>query len=223
MTPDQLTGQTRSHIKQYQNPRFAVQPEVKHAFCEMRFEAEKEGFLIHPFSAFRDFNTQLKIWNMKFSGKRILLSRDASPLNPTELSNKTLVETILFWSALPGSSRHHWGTDIDVIDGAVQGGNYRAQLLPEEVEEGGVFYNLHCWLDQHIERFGFFRPYKEQRGGVSVELWHLSYAPISRPAIQNLSLELIHERILNSDIYGKQSILESLPGIYEKFILNICD
>lgn len=208
---------------QFEDPRYAVQPEVERAFSEMRCDAEKDGFLIHPLSAFRDFNAQLNIWNMKFSGKRTLLSRDAAPVEQTELSNEILIDTILYWSALPGASRHHWGTEIDVIDNRVQDGNYRAQLIPEEVEEGGVFYDLHCWLNENMKKFGFFRPYKKYQGGFSAELWHLSYAPISRVAIKELTLDLLNERISNTDIYGKQTILKKLPHIFEKFVLNICD
>ena len=37
---------------------------------------------------------------------------------------------ILEWSALPGASRHHWGSEFDVFDLAALPEGYRVQLLP---------------------------------------------------------------------------------------------
>jgi LAS superfamily LD-carboxypeptidase LdcB len=221
MTPEQLTGKTRSHIKQFTELRFAVQPEVEAAFSEMRYQAGKDGFDLYPFSAFRDFNTQLKIWNMKFSGQRPLLSKEGSPLRIAELSENKLIESILFWSALPGASRHHWGTEIDIIDKTQLNDGYRVQLVPDEVKEGGIFHQLHCWLDQNMGRFGFFRPYAVYQGGFAAELWHLSYAPISQKALQEMMLELLYTTIAGADISGKLSILAKLPYLFEQFVQNI--
>ena len=49
------------------------------------------------------------------------------------------IEAILPWSALPGASRHHWGTDVDLIDRKATPPGYRVQLTPEEFEPGGPF------------------------------------------------------------------------------------
>ncbi|GET38625.1 dacB gene product [Microseira wollei NIES-4236] len=183
--------------------------------------AKKAGILMTPFSSFRDFKTQLRIWNKKFSGEKPLYDMHGFPRNYSVLSESEIIDAILNWSALPGASRHHWGTEIDVIDAGAIPQDYQVQLLPQEVEPGGVFYQLHCWLNENMERFGFFRPYREYRGGMYPETWHLSYARVSIPALESLSLELLEWTIQASNIKGKQLVLERLPEIYQHHVLNI--
>jgi hypothetical protein len=132
-----------------------------------------------------------------------------------------LVEAILCWSALPGASRHHWGSDIDVIDRAAMPENYRFRLLPDEFEPGAVFSRLGVWLNQNIARYGFFRPYDEYRGGVYPEPWHLSHAEISTAALELLSVELIAATVRASEVLGKEQVLAQLPEIYRKYVVNI--
>ncbi|MBU2510908.1 M15 family metallopeptidase [bacterium] len=222
MNPLELTGRTRSHIKQHENPRFAAQTETVAAFFDMKTAAAREGIKLHPFSAFRDFNTQLKIWNKKYQGERPLYSQSGKLIDYASLSKPELIHYILSWSALPGASRHHWGTDIDVIDLATIDEHYQVELLPEESEKGGVFYHLHCWLDENMHRFGFFRPYQKYNGGINPEPWHLSYAPISNRALDLLTIEILEETIKTEDIHGKEYVLENLPTIYRTYIVNIC-
>ena len=50
--------------------------------------------------------------------------------------------------AIPGTSRHHWGTDLDVYDAAALPADYRLELSPAEVAPGGLFDSLHRWLDE---------------------------------------------------------------------------
>ncbi|WP_307731447.1 M15 family metallopeptidase [Microseira wollei] len=206
---------------QIENPRFAVHPEVVEPFFAMVQAAKKAGILMTPFSSFRDFKTQLRIWNKKFSGEKPLYDMHGFPRNYSVLSESEIIDAILNWSALPGASRHHWGTEIDVIDAGAIPQDYQVQLLPQEVEPGGVFYQLHCWLNENMERFGFFRPYREYRGGMYPETWHLSYARVSIPALESLSLELLEWTIQASNIKGKQLVLERLPEIYQHHVLNI--
>ncbi len=223
MNNQELTGEDRTHIRQYDKPRFAFQPEAADAFFSMRKAAAEEGIDLHPFSAFRDFKSQLGIWNKKFSGKMPLYAEDGTTLDSSLLDEHELVFAILNWSALPGGSRHHWGTDIDVIDMSVVSSDYQVRLLPEETREGGVFYKLHCWLDESMDQFGFFRPYARYQNGVFPEPWHLSYAPISRYALKELTLEIVADTIERNEILGKKVILELLPEVFESFIQNIAD
>ncbi len=218
----ELTGRTRSHIKQYSNPRFAAQAEMAAAFFEMKAVASGEGLELHPFSTFRDFSSQLKIWNKKYRGERPIFSQSGQQIDSASLSESELILHILSWSALPGASRHHWGTEIDIIDLAAMDENYQVMLLPEESEKGGVFYPLHCWLDENMHRFGFFRPYREYNGGVNPEPWHLSYAPISDHALNLLTIEILEETINAEDIQGKEYVLDNLLTIYRTFIINVC-
>jgi hypothetical protein len=72
-----------------------------------------------------------------------------------------------------------------------------------------------------MERFGFFRPYRTDRGGVSPEPWHLSYAPVSLPALESLSLSMLRHVLEGSPIAGKPHVLARLPEIYTRFMLAV--
>jgi hypothetical protein len=101
-----------------------------------------------------------------------VLDSRAAPLDIEQLTKHELVYAILRWSALPGASRHHWGTDIDVYDENARPSGYEIELTPEEVDAGGMFAPLHEWLDQRLAAgagHGFFRPYDQDRQGVAPE------------------------------------------------------
>jgi LAS superfamily LD-carboxypeptidase LdcB len=216
----ELTGRARTHVAQMHEPRFAAQPMVAAAFLEMRADAREAGFDLVPVSTFRDFRTQLRIWNQKFTGHKPLYDIDGRIREFAKLSASEIIDCILNWSALPGGSRHHWGTEIDVIDAAATPPGYAAKLLPEEVSEGGLFFPLHVWLDENISKYGFFRPYKRYIGGMYPEPWHLSYAPLSTPAVAQISVDLLAAAIEESDILAKDLVLERIPVIYQEHILN---
>ncbi len=216
----EITGRTRTHVTQFDEPKFAAQPEVGRAFLAMREDAKRAGIDLLPFSTFRDFRTQLRIWNLKFSGKKPLYDIDGNLRDITSLSDIQIVDCILNWSALPGGSRHQWGTEIDVIDGAAMPIGYKPKLLPEEVKPDGVFYPLHQWLDENIATYGFFRPYKFFRGGMYPEPWHLSYAPLSSIAVAQITPELLTSVIEQSQILGKEIVLDRISQIYQNHILN---
>ena len=74
-------------------------------FNQMKNAAKKEGINMKIVSGYRSFNRQKLIWNRKF------LNNQKQGLNPLENINK-----IILYSTIPGTSRHHWGTDIDIID-----------------------------------------------------------------------------------------------------------
>lgn len=217
----ELTGRARTHVTQHSAPRFAVQAEAVTAFLDMREDARRVGIDLLPYSSFRDFRTQLRIWNGKFSGQKPLYDIQGNERDFTALSPSEIIECILNWSAVPGGSRHQWGTEIDVVDGAVMPSGYVPKLLPEEVTPGGIFSSLHHWLDDNVAKYGFFRPYKHFRGGMYPEPWHLSYAPLARSAMDQVTPELLAEAIREADVLGKELLLEMLPSIYRNHILNI--
>ncbi|WP_372368329.1 M15 family metallopeptidase [Candidatus Uabimicrobium sp. HlEnr_7] len=217
----ELTGQVRTHIEQIEEPRFAAHPKTVKAFMAMRKAAAKDNIILEPFSSFRDIKTQIRIWNKKFLGQKPLYDAEGNVRDYSLLDDNGIIDAILGWSALPGASRHHWGSEIDVIDRAVIPPNYKVQLLPAEVNENGIFAHLHDWLDRNIHRFDFFRPYKIYQGGMFSEPWHLSHAPISSQAQQHLSVEMFERVIINNNIHGKQLLLRRLPQIFTEHITNI--
>lgn len=217
----ELTGRTRTHLDQHEALRFAAHPAATAAFLAMRDAARDAGIDLVPVSVFRDFAAQMKIWNDKFEGRRPLYDCHGRQCDPAALDEDGIIAAILAWSALPGASRHHWGTDFDVIDAAAVPEDYRIDLLPHEFGEGGPFHALHGWLDAHMSDYGFFRPYARAQGGVSPEPWHLSYAPIADCALKCLTPELLASVLADAPILGKARLLETLLSIYTTYVLNI--
>ncbi len=133
-----------------------VHRDVLNPLIKLREHAFMEGFDLRLESGFRSFERQLSIWNRKASGELAVLDAQARPLDITQLSPRDLVFAILRWSALPGASRHHWGTDIDVFDAATTPSDYEIQLIPDEVEPGGMHAPMHEWLDERMARGELF-------------------------------------------------------------------
>jgi LAS superfamily LD-carboxypeptidase LdcB len=221
MNARELTGRARTHIIEIEQPRCALHFEAVTSFLALRDAAARDGIDLRAVSSYRDFDRQVALWNRKWRGERVLYARDGRPLDHARLSEQQLVDAILAWSAIPGGSRHHWGTDVDVIDQAAMPEGYEVQLLPSEYARDGVFARLTGWLDRHMSRFGFFRPYGSDRGGAGVEPWHLSYAPIASEAMEALSLSVLRTAIVQGDMLGKEAVLDRLPEIYTRFILAI--
>ncbi|MDJ0840557.1 MAG: M15 family metallopeptidase [Acidobacteriota bacterium] len=217
----EITGRSRTHVVQYQQPRFAAQAPAAEAFLAMREAAAKDGIDLKPFSSFRGFKMQLRIWNKKYRGAGVLYDMQGRPRDRTGMTEEQIIGCILNWSALPGGSRHQWGTEIDVIDAAATPPAYKAKLLPEEVAPGGVYHRLHLWLDTHCRNFGFFRPYAVYRGGMYPEPWHLSYAPLSTRVLQQLTPDILRRAIEDARMEGKAYVLQHLERIFEEHVTNI--
>lgn len=162
---------------------FCLRNEVMEAYLEMQFEADKSGIKLWCTSGYRDFIYQKNIWNAKF---RKLTKQGLSAQN-------TIIE-IMKYSALPGASRHHWGTDLDIVDALsyqiynpLQADNF----MPE-----GEFQFLKYWLDTNANRFGFFEVYtnEKNRTGFMFEPWHYSFAPLSKLILKQV-LEIDFSKI----------------------------
>jgi LAS superfamily LD-carboxypeptidase LdcB len=223
LNPLEVTGRARTHVRQAWRPRFAAQPAVADAFLAMREQALRDGIDLLPCASFRPFEAQLRNWNRKFAGEAALHDRDGRPREHGLLTPPELVHAILGWTALPGASRRHWGTDIDVYDRAAMPPGYRLKLLPEEVAPGGMFAHLHAWLDIHMAGFGFFRPYRSDRGGMYPAPWHLSHAASARRAREALDPALLARVIGEADMAGRGLVLDMLPALYARYVLNADD
>jgi LAS superfamily LD-carboxypeptidase LdcB len=217
----ELTGRARSHVVELQQPRCALHYAVATSFLAMREAAARAGIDLVAASSFRDFERQLAIWNAKWRGERPLLDRAGRPLEAASLDEAARIDAILCWSALPGGSRHHWGTDFDVIDAAAMPEGYRPRLVAEEYACDGVFARLTPWLDENMGRFGFYRPYASAHCGAGVEPWHLSYWPAANEALEALTLPVLRRAVAGSELLGREQVLERLPEIYTRFILAV--
>jgi len=196
-----------------------LKPETSTAFENFCAEAKKHGFEPKIESGYRSFDRQLLIWNEKVLGKRKILDKNGKPVNIAELSELELMKTILLWSALPGTSRHEWGTDIDVIDAGAVPEGYEPELTVEE--SAGVFGKFHKWLDIQIESgncFGFRRVFLPDIGRVQPEPWHLSYSPKAREFERSFTAKNLAERLCENDILLLPQILDNLAWILENHV-----
>jgi len=217
----ELTGQVRTHIADVPAPQCALHAHVVAPFLSLRRAALADGFDPVPQSSFRDFSRQLTIWNGKFSGERPMLDASGRRIDVRDLTPDERIEAIMLWSALPGASRHHWGTDIDLIDRQAAPPGYRIQLTPEEFAPGGPFAPLAAWLEVNAARFGFFRPFRGELSGVQPEPWHFSFAPVAESARRSLSPAVLHKAIAAAPLLGKDQVLERLESLHARYVANI--
>ena len=218
---DILTGSTERHLRRL-NPAqpIMIHAQVVEPFVALQAQSATQGFDLQICSGFRSFERQLHIWNGKLSGLRPVVDKAGNPIVLEALSPWDQIQAVLRWSALPGASRHHWGTDFDVYDAAAMPEGYQIQLTPEEVEGAGIFAPMHDWLDRSFDgdSLGFYRPYGTDKGGVAPERWHLSYAPIADIYAREHSADVIAERLAGSELLLLDMVLENLDEIVRRFV-----
>jgi len=177
---------------------------AKNAFLKMKKEAAKEGINIEVVSAYRSFQRQKEIFERKY--KRYT----KQGLSPEQAINK-----IIEYSTIPGTSRHHWGTDIDIIDANAT--RPKNVLVAENFYDDGPYCKLKEWLDLHSEEYGFYEVYTNNpnRKGFKYEPWHFSYAPVSKPMLQeyktlDLKTILKEEKVLGNEYFSEEFISKYL-------------
>ena len=220
----QLTGRQDSHLTQLGDGH-RLQAPVAEAFTRLQADALEAGFELAIASSFRSFERQCAIFNGKACGERPVHDDAGAPVTLSCLAPRDQLYAILRYSALPGTSRHHWGTDLDVFDAAAVAADYQVQLSPQEVSPGGPFDALHCWLDERMadhRSHGFYRPYARDRGGVAPERWHLSYAPLARDCAAALNESVVREAWEEAlDAGGlqlREVIEDDLPALLARFV-----
>ena len=196
-----LTGMDNSKIV---GDTIQLERETYNAFIKMKDAAEKDGIKIKIVSGFRDFYRQQTIWNNKY--KKF-----------TEeflLDGPSAIQEIIRFSTIPGTSRHHWGTEIDVIDENFK--NEKNLLIAKKYEEGGIFNSLKKWMDKNSEKFGFYIVYddNDKRPGFEYEPWHYTYRPVS-DSYQTEFLKLDLKSIISkTKLAGKEFIDEEFIKKY---------
>ncbi|MFK3858455.1 M15 family metallopeptidase [Pseudoalteromonas rhizosphaerae] len=190
-------------------------------FMQLQNAARDAGFALTIASSFRNFERQALIWNAKFNGHRPVLNKQQQPVDLASMTDIEKCHAIMLYSALPGSSRHHFGTDLDIFDKASVSDDYQLQLEPHEYQDNGPFAALTKWLDSHLEKYGFYRPYQHDLGGVAPEPWHISHIVQSDILQQHQSLTVLADTINNSQLAGKAAILANLPQLYQRYVLNV--
>jgi LAS superfamily LD-carboxypeptidase LdcB len=179
--------------------------EALEKFVEMQAAAQKDGISLKIMSATRPFDVQKAIWERKWQGKQQVNGYYI----PDSLKGKDRALRILEWNSMPSTSRHHWGTDIDI-------NNVNPEYWTKN--PGKKQYE---WLTAHAHEYGFCQPYSEMGKnrpvGYQEEKWHWSYLPLSREFVKKYK-----EQIKNSDIggfMGSETALEI--GVVEIYVLGI--
>ncbi|MBF5042154.1 MULTISPECIES: M15 family metallopeptidase [Myxococcaceae] len=216
-----LVGQDEAPMVPVPGGEARVHREVLPALQALQAEASRAGFALEVGSGFRSFARQLHIWNAKARGERPVLDAQERPVQLAALPPLERVHAILRWSALPGASRHHWGTDLDVFDRAALAPGAAFEMRAEETAPGGPFAPMHAWLDANLHRFGFFRPYAQDLGGVSPERWHLSYAPLALPLQRAHSPGRLARALEAAQVELGDVVLRELDALYARYVDNV--
>lgn len=138
-------------------PAAYLRTEVYESFRKMYEAARADGIDLMIISATRNRSYQAGIWNRKW--------------NSFGGAEDHRAERILQYSSMPGTSRHHWGTDFDL------------NALNNEYFESGPGLEIYKWLQEHAHEYGFFQPYTRYNdfrdAGYREEKWHWSYYPLA--------------------------------------------
>ncbi|MEL6254695.1 MAG: M15 family metallopeptidase [Bacteroidota bacterium] len=181
--------------------------ETMAAFKEMHAAAKKEGISLTIRSATRNFFRQKQIWEAKWTGARKVGGKDLSKSKPDPAERAT---EILLFSSMPGTSRHHWGSDMDL--NAFENSYFASGKGLKEYE----------WLKAHAAEYGFGQPYTEKGEGKRLygyeeEKWHWSYLPLAKKY-----LKAYVAQVVPADIYGFKGaeVAEKLKVI-ERYVEGI--
>lgn len=184
--------------------------------------AQQDGVDIKVCSTFRSFTRQLEIWNLKASGAKPLYDRQGLLVKKVEFDAMTTAEKVSLittWFAIPGLSRHHFGSDFDYYDreAVVKSGKALA-LIPWEYEHPqGPCSRAYQWLQQKAKatNFPFYWPFTDGACGVAEEPWHLSHKRASANILARFNRGEFEQRIAQADILLKDSILSQLDALIQ--------
>jgi LAS superfamily LD-carboxypeptidase LdcB len=172
-------------ISLYPNNVMYMRKEALEKYQQMYEAAAKEGIVLKILSATRPFDVQKAIWERKWTGKQ----KSNGAYISADMKEKERALKILEVSSMPSTSRHHWGTDIDIND---------VELAYWSTATGIKTYN---WLVKHAHEYGFCQPYSkmgpERPEGYQEEKWHWSFMPIARELVENY-----RKQIQDADING---------------------
>lgn len=186
---------------------YYLRKETYKSFKKMWEAAKADSITLTIVSATRNFYRQKAIWEAKWTGARkIENGTNAAQKYPDP---KTRALKILEYSSMPGTSRHHWGTDVDLND------------LDNFTFEQGQGKKVYDWLQKHAHEYGFCQPYTEKGQnrphGYNEEKWHWSYTPVSKQLT-----EMAARRLQDQMIGGFQGAETALSiGIVKKYVLGI--
>lgn len=177
------------------------------AFRAMYEAAKADGIDLQIRSATRNFQNQKRIWENKWTGKTLIENGENLAKTTPDAAERAL--KILRFSSMPSTSRHHWGTDIDL-------NAFNNAFFAEG--EGKKIYD---WLQLNAANYGFCQPYTEKNearpNGYFEEKWHWSYLPISLPLTNYYKTYINNARI--EGFMGAEAAGEI--QVVEKYVLGV--
>ncbi len=166
--------------------RLFLRIEAYEAFMKMHTAALEDGVRLIIVSATRNFDSQKIIWERKWTGKTLV---DGKNLAQSVSDPEERAKIILRFSSMPGTSRHHWGSDIDL------------NALNNDYFSKGEGKKIYNWLREHALDFGYCQTYTpknpERPSGYEEEKWHWSYIPLARPFLTQYT-----QKVSYSDLKG---------------------
>jgi len=194
-------------IQYADRPGQLLHKETYTAFIRMYEAAKKEEIKLIIKSATRNFSAQKTIWEGKWNGKRLLEGNINAAKKIPDPKQRAL--KILEYSSMPGTSRHHWGTDIDL------------NAFVNSYFEKGQGKKEYDWLVANAANFGFCQPYTpkgpKRPDGYNEEKWHWSYLPLAKRLSDQYQIRLSDTDISGFD--GANTATEI--GVIKKYVLGI--
>jgi zinc D-Ala-D-Ala carboxypeptidase len=183
--PEKDAAFARIPAKYIAGQRVWGQKDAVEAFGRMAEAAKVNGYQLKIVSAFRSFDDQKKIWEDKWTGVTLV---EKGKLPKTIPDPNKRARKILEYSSMPGTSRHHWGTDFDF------------NSLDNKYFNTKDGKRIYDWLVQHAGEFGFCQPYtaKGEGGrpsGYEEEKWHWSYKPVASWYLKQYPDDVGYERL----------------------------
>lgn len=217
--PDWITADyVMGHFDPATHPDFVIVPteyadraglylhkDTWEAYAQMYEAAKKVGHKLVIRSATRNFNYQKGIWERKWTGTTKL----SDGTKASDISDAVArAKKILLYSSMPGTSRHHWGTDFDI------------NSFENSYFTSGKGGDLYKWLSANAANYGFCQPYTNKlygRTGYEEERWHWTYSPLSKTFTEYCKTHIEDNMI--TGFQGSETAKE--VGMLQNYILGI--
>ncbi|MBL7942223.1 MAG: M15 family metallopeptidase [Flavobacteriales bacterium] len=172
------------------------------AFKKMHAAAKADGITLTIISATRNFDYQKQIWERKWNDAKF-----------SQWKGADRAREILKYSSMPGTSRHHWGTDIDLNS-----------VTPSDFTTG-PHKKVYDWLKAHAAEYGFYQTYTDSPGrtGYQEEKWHWSYMAEGQMMLKLYNLKITPEKItgfLGSEFAGELNVIRDYVNGIDPALLD---
>ncbi len=179
----------------------SAQAQVMQSFWKLRDRAAQDGWHLTLVSGYRSFKHQMRIWN----------HYDSLYRKTDGLDSKRRVRAVMSLVSVPGLSRHHWGTDLDISEAGLRG--QLVNVHPDTPARVVQFYN---WMEHNAPQFGFCKVYLGKRGAVRDEPWHWSYFPYSSVyEKQFMAIQDFHE-VMSDQVGDVHYLMKNFPEVVKE-------